>query len=102
MGWQLTPRTADLLYTALEVLADEAFDDIEEHGSEPVKKEGEGDWSVFGRLPRITGNQDAEWRRQIARACDDLARGDLAHSAEQRRPSKRLPPMMDGLTSRVG
>lgn len=35
---------------------------------------------MFGRLPRITGNQDAEWRRQIARACDDLtddlARGD--------------------------
>ena len=71
-GWQLTPRTADLLYTALEALADQAFDDIEEHGSEPVEKEDRGDWSVFNRLPRITWNQDAEWRRQIARACDDL------------------------------
>jgi hypothetical protein len=72
MGWQLTPRTADLLYTALEALADQAFDDIEEHGSEPVQQEDGGDWSVFDRLPRITWNQDTEWRRQIARACDDL------------------------------
>jgi len=80
MGWQLTPRTADLLHTALKALADQAFDDIEEHGSAPVEKDGRGDWSFFDRLPRITWNQDAEWRRQIARACDDLTddlvRGD--------------------------
>ncbi|MGH3183333.1 MAG: hypothetical protein ACRDOE_15730, partial [Streptosporangiaceae bacterium] len=42
MGWQLTPRTADLLHRALEALADQAFDDIGEHGSEPVEKEDGG------------------------------------------------------------
>ncbi len=76
-GWQFTPRTADLLHTALEIMADEAFDDIEEHGSEPVEREDGGDWLLFDRLPRITWNQDSGWRRQVARACDDLA-GDLA------------------------
>ena len=76
-GLQLTPRTADLLHTALEIMADQAFDDIEEHGSEPVERDDRGDWLFFDRLPRITWNQDANWRRQVARACDDLA-GDLA------------------------
>jgi hypothetical protein len=77
MGWQLTPRTACLLHTALEIIADEAFDDIAEHGSNPVEREDGGDWLFFDRLPRITWNQDSGWRRQVARACDDLA-GDLA------------------------
>lgn len=76
-GWQLTPRTADVLYTALEIMADQAFEDIEEHGSEPVGREDVGDWLLFDRLPRLTWNQDSGWRRQVARACDDLAR-DLA------------------------
>jgi hypothetical protein len=76
-GWQLSPRTADLLHTALEIMADQAFDDIEEHGSEPVEREDGGDWLLFDRLPRITWNQDVKWRRQVARACDDLA-DDLA------------------------
>ena len=76
-GLQLTPRTADLLHTALEIMADQAFDDIEEHGSEPVERDDRGDWLFFDGLPRITWNQDANWRRQVARACDDLA-GDLA------------------------
>ena len=76
-GWQLTPRTADLLHTALEIMADQAFDDIEEYGSEPVDRDDRGDWLFFDRLPRITWNKDASWRRQVARACDDLA-GDLA------------------------
>ena len=76
-SWQLTPRTADLLHMALEIMADQAFDDIEEHGSEPVEREDGGDWLLFERLPRITWNQDANWRRHVARACDDLA-GDLA------------------------
>jgi len=77
VGWQFTPHTADLLHMALEIIADEAFDDIEEHGSEPVEREDGGDWLFFGRLPRITWNQDSSWRRQVARACDDLA-GDIA------------------------
>ena len=39
VGWQLTPRTADVLHGALEIMADQAFDDIEEHASEPVESE---------------------------------------------------------------
>jgi hypothetical protein len=76
-GWQLTPRTADLLYTALENLSDEAYDDVEECGEEPVSGKNADDWCFFDRLPRITWGMDAEWRRQVARACEDLAR-DLA------------------------
>jgi hypothetical protein len=73
----LTPRTADLLFAALTVLADEAYDDVAEFSDEPV---GSGDgiqWSVFSMLPRDTWRASAQWRRQFARACDDLA-GDLA------------------------
>jgi hypothetical protein len=74
--WQLTPRTADMLYSALSVLADEAYDDADEHRSEPVTKESANDWAFFGRLPRITWRMDSDWRRQVARGCDDLS-GDL-------------------------
>ena len=73
----MTPRTADLLFAALTVLADEAYDDVAEFGDEPV---GSGDgieWSVFAMLPRGTWRAGAHWRRKFARACDDLA-GDLA------------------------
>jgi hypothetical protein len=77
MGWQLTPRTADLLHTALATLADQVFDDVEAHGSEPVQEKYAFDWSVLDRFPRITWNQDSEWRRHVARACDDLT-DDLA------------------------
>src|ERR1035441_2129531 len=97
VGWQLTPRTADVLHAALEIMADQAFDDIEEHASEaggrgegggvraagacaemgerarePVESEDGGDWLFFDRLPRITWNQDSGWRRQVARAGEDL------------------------------
>jgi hypothetical protein len=75
--WQLTPRTADLIYTALESLSDEAYDDAEERGDEPVSGKNAGNWCFFGRLPQITWGMDAGWRRQVARACEDLAR-DLA------------------------
>jgi hypothetical protein len=69
--WQLTPRTADALHSALSILADEAYDDIEEHGDDPVQPDGH--WMVFHRLPRLSWRQDAHWRRQLARAADDLA-----------------------------
>jgi hypothetical protein len=71
--WQLTPRTADMLHTALAVLSDEAYDDVEEHGSDPVTSKSKDDWTVFGRLQRITWRTDADWRRQFARACEDLS-----------------------------
>ncbi|MEV8392939.1 MULTISPECIES: hypothetical protein [unclassified Streptomyces] len=72
--WQLTPRTADLLYTELCVLADQAYDDCEELGDRPVvSDEDEGDWGVFTYLPKLTFAADLQWRRQFARAADDLA-----------------------------
>ncbi|HZM81713.1 MAG TPA: hypothetical protein VFC19_38830 [Candidatus Limnocylindrales bacterium] len=70
-GWRLTPRTADAIYTALCVLADEAYDDVEEHQDAPV--DPSDDWMVFDRLPRITWRMEAAWRRQFARAADDLS-----------------------------
>jgi hypothetical protein len=75
-GWDLTPRTADILHTALSCLADEAYSHAEELEERPVTGEDCGAMGVFGRLPRITWREDADWRRQFARACDDLA-GDL-------------------------
>jgi hypothetical protein len=75
--WQLTPRTADMLRTALANLSDEAHDDADEHADEAVSGRNANDWSFFDRLPRITWGMGAEWRRQVGHACEDLAR-DLA------------------------
>ncbi|MFB8170325.1 hypothetical protein [Kitasatospora purpeofusca] len=77
--WRLTPRTADLLHTALSILADEAFDDADELGDgRLVPDEHEGSWGVFPRLPKLTFATDLQWRRRFARAVDDLA-DDLEH-----------------------
>ncbi|MGW3353753.1 hypothetical protein ACWDA3_61710 [Nonomuraea rubra] len=73
--WELTPRTADVLYLSLSMLADQAYDDVLDHGDVPVTRTGE-DWFLFRSLPRITWRCGAVWRRQFARAFDDLA-GDL-------------------------
>ncbi|GAA4871237.1 hypothetical protein [Kitasatospora terrestris] len=75
--WTLTPRTACLLHTQLIGLADAAYDDLEEHGDDPVTDEDEGDWTVFGRLPARTWHLHRGWRRALARTFDDLA-DDLA------------------------
>lgn len=82
-GWQLTPRTAAALWSAAQILADHAYDDVENHGDDPVDLE-QG-WILFDQLPAVTWRQDAVWRRQAARAFDDLA-SDLA---EGRRPLPR-------------
>ena len=71
--WQLTPRTADMLHTALESLSDEAYADVEEHGDDAVTRKNENDWYLFQRLPRLTWQLGADWRRHIARACEDLS-----------------------------
>ncbi|MEV7775961.1 hypothetical protein [Kitasatospora sp. NPDC086791] len=72
--WQLTPRTADLLHTALSLLADEAYDDAEELGDgHLIPDKHEGNWGVFPRLPKLTFTTDLQWRRRFARAADDLA-----------------------------
>ncbi|GAA2804132.1 hypothetical protein GCM10010441_31170 [Kitasatospora paracochleata] len=75
--WTLTPRTACLLHTQLVGLADAAYDDLDEHGEDPVVDEDEADWTVFGRLPRRTWGMHRTWRRALARTFDDLA-DDLA------------------------
>jgi hypothetical protein len=74
-GFQLTPRTVSALWNAAQVLADQAYDDVEANGDDPVGADGE--WYVFDRYPRITFARDAVWRRQAARCFDDLA-DDLA------------------------
>jgi hypothetical protein len=72
-GWQLTPRTAAVLWSVGQVLADQGYDDVESYGDDPVT---ENDWALFSQYPRITWRQDAVWRRQAARAYDDLV-GDI-------------------------
>lgn len=69
-GFQLTPRTAAALWTVAQLLADQVYDDIEEHGDAPVSDDGA--WATLSDYPRITWHQDAVWRRQAARAFDDL------------------------------
>ena len=75
--WHLTPRTADLLHGALCVLADQAHDEVKGKGNTPVSGSSDN-WYVFDRLPRLTWNMSAEWRRRFAHACEDLA-GELEH-----------------------
>jgi hypothetical protein len=75
-GFQLTPRTAAVLWSMAQILADRGYDDVEEHRSEIIATRS--DWSLFDRYPRITWAQDATWRRQAARSYDDLA-ADFAH-----------------------
>lgn len=70
-GYQLTPRTAAVLWAVAQNLGDHGYDDVATHGDEQML--GEGDWLLFDRYPRITHTQDAVWRRQAARAFDDLA-----------------------------
>jgi hypothetical protein len=74
-GYQLTPRTAVVLWTVAQLLADRAYDDVTQHGDEPLIDDST--WSLFDRYPQITWRQDAVWRRQAARGFDDLA-ADLA------------------------
>ena len=69
-GFQLTPRTAAVLWTVGQILADHAYDDVNEHGDAPVVDED--DWNVFVNYPRVTWRQNAVWRRQAARCYDDL------------------------------
>ncbi|MCW8121862.1 hypothetical protein [Streptomyces anthocyanicus] len=76
--WTFTPRTADLLFSALDELAEAAYDEAAELGERPVTKDDDGVWGFFARLPQVTWRQSMQWRRDLARACDDLS-GDLRH-----------------------
>lgn len=70
-GFQVTPRTAMVLWTAAQLLADQAYDDVIEHGDEPVNSADM--WSLFDEYPQMTWRQNALWRRQAARSFDDLS-----------------------------
>lgn len=77
--FQLTPRTADLLHTALSILADEAYEDADQLGDRALAAgQHGGDWEVFTRLPQLTWRCGRDWRRNMARAFDNLAE-DLEH-----------------------
>jgi hypothetical protein len=75
--WQLTPRAASLLYSHLCMLSDRAYDDLDRNSDRPAVPDRMGTWLVFDRLPSTTWPQNLAWRRQFARAADDLA-ADLA------------------------
>ena len=78
--WQFTPRTAHLLHTALAVLAQQAWGDLEAHGGDPVTGQAIAQWQFFADLSPVTWTRNEQWRREVARACDDLA-GDIAAGA---------------------
>jgi hypothetical protein len=88
--WHLTPRTADVLHTALSLLSDEAYDDVASHDEAPVDHGG-NDWTVFDRLPKITWRQPASWRREFARAANDLA--DDLEAGKWPRPTNSMEEM---------
>jgi hypothetical protein len=75
-GFQMTPRSAAILWAVAHLHADFAYDDVQHYGDALVSEKDNG-WAVFADYPRITWGQDAVWRRQAARAFDDLA-ADLA------------------------
>lgn len=69
-GFQLTPRTAAALWAASTLLGDMAYDDVETLGDDPLSDDSAA--MVLDRYLSITYRQDAVWRRQAARAFDDL------------------------------
>ena len=75
--WQLTPRTAAVMYETLLQLSDEALDDAEELGDTNVTRKLEGSWQIFSRLPKETWNNKKQWRIGFAHCFEKLAE-DLA------------------------
>lgn len=73
----MTLRTAAVLWSTAQLLADQAYDDVVGHGDDPVEPD-DPTWSALGEFPRITRGRDAIWRRRAARAFDDLAADLLA------------------------
>ncbi|MFG1995311.1 hypothetical protein ACGFJ7_35580 [Actinoplanes sp. NPDC048988] len=75
-GFQMTPRSAVMLWSMAQLHSDHAYTDVLQFGDTPVSSK-DNTWMAFADYPRITWSQDAVWRRQAARAFDDLA-ADLA------------------------
>ncbi len=74
----LTARTRAVLRLALQDLSDQAWEETVALGDEPLPR---GAGGLFGSLPPVTLRQDGTWRRNMARAFDDLA-ADLSSEAE--------------------
>ncbi|GGX58626.1 hypothetical protein [Streptomyces chartreusis] len=74
----LTPRTRAVLHLALRELSDQAWQEVSTLGDQPVKRDA---GTLFSSLPRVTWLKDGSWRRQMARAFDDLA-ADCASGAD--------------------
>lgn len=71
--WRLTPRTAAVLYTGLQLLCDEALDDAEFLGDTAITREDVPSGQIFARLPEDTWKNPKQWRIDFARCLDKLA-----------------------------
>lgn len=69
-SWYLTPRTAEALHAELSLQSDMVYDDVEALGDDPVERDN-GNY-FLSEFPRVTWGQSRKWRRELARACDDL------------------------------
>ncbi|GLF98626.1 tetratricopeptide repeat protein [Streptomyces yaizuensis] len=73
--WEPAPRTMRVLQAAFSLIADEAYDSVEEAGDTRVNLR-DNYVPIFSELPVVTWGQNRQWRRQLARCFDDLA-GDI-------------------------
>lgn len=83
--WQCSPRTAYVLHAALSVLGDEGHEAARAFGEEALTPEHECHATVYTELPESTWPLGYAWRRDFARAADDLAQ-DIA---DGHRPAPR-------------
>lgn len=69
--YELTERQRRTIVVTATVLAATAYGDTEALGARVIESEDHG--SLLAALPPCTWGQGASWRRQMARAFDDLA-----------------------------
>lgn len=69
----ITPRTAEALYTALLMLADSLYDDVELLAGRPAIAPNLPTLYSIPDYPGFTWRQPWDWWRQAARSYDDLA-----------------------------
>jgi hypothetical protein len=63
----------EALNTALLLIADEIYDDVDGFSGDPVTPTNVDQWLQLARFPIVTWREGRDWRRQLARAADDLA-----------------------------